>query len=197
MSDHTERPSVMGIDPGLDGAVAVILPAGAEAHVTPTIAAAGGGKRRLDAAGMLVLLERHPIALAVIEAVGPMPKQGVVSTFRFGVGFGTWLGMLAALRIPHLAVTPHAWKKAILAGTTKDKGAAIEWAQRRFPEVSLLATARSKVPHDGLADALAMAEFARRLQAEDRHADAGPEGVGSQRRSRDGRRTARPRPSPE
>jgi crossover junction endodeoxyribonuclease RuvC len=187
----------MGIDPGLDGAVAVILPAGAEAHVTPTIAAARGGKRRLDAAGMLVLLERHPIALAVIEAVGPMPKQGVVSTFRFGVGFGTWLGMLAALRIPHLAVTPHAWKKAILAGTTKDKGAAILWAQRRFPEVSLLATARSKVPHDGLADALAIAEFARRLQAEDRHAGAGPEGVGRQRRSRGGRRTAAPRPPPE
>ena len=132
MSDQTERPSVMGIDPGLDGAVAVILPAGAEAHVTPTIAAAGGGKRRLDAAGMLVLLERHPIALAVIEAVGPMPKQGVVSTFRFGVGFGTWLGMLAALRIPHLAVTPHAWKKAILAGTTKDKGAAIQGTEA-FP----------------------------------------------------------------
>jgi hypothetical protein len=75
----------MGIDPGLEGAVAVILPAGAEAHVTPTIAAAGGGKRRLDAAGMLVLLERHPIALAVIEAVGPMPRQGVVSTFRLCV----------------------------------------------------------------------------------------------------------------
>jgi hypothetical protein len=43
------------------------------------------------------------------------------------------------------------------------------------------------VPHDGLADALAMAEFARRLQAEDRRAGAGPEGVGSQRRSRGGR----------
>ena len=181
MFDQTERPSVMGIDPGLDGGVALILPGGVEAFVTPTIASGGGGKRQFDIAGMLVLLERHPIALAVIEAVGPMPKQGVVSTFRFGVGFGTWLGMLAALRIPHLAVTPHAWKKAILAGTTKDKGAAIQWAQRRFPEVSLLATARSKVPHDGLADALAMAEFARRLQAEDRR--AGLEGVGRQNRN--------------
>ena len=157
---------VMGIDPGLDGAVAVILPAGAEVHVTPTITAAKGGKRRFDTAGMLVLLERHPIALAVIEVAGPIPKQGLVSTFRFGVGFGTWLGMLAAMRIPHLAVTPQTWKKAILAGTTKDKGACIQWAQMRFPEVSLLATARSKVSHDGLADALAMAEYARRLQAE-------------------------------
>jgi len=35
MSDQTERPAIMGIDPGLDGAVAVILPAGAEAQVTP------------------------------------------------------------------------------------------------------------------------------------------------------------------
>jgi crossover junction endodeoxyribonuclease RuvC len=181
MFDQIDELSVMGIDPGLDGAVAVISPAGAEAHVTPTIAAAGSGKRRLDVAGMLVLLKRHPIALAVIEAVGPMPKQGVVSTFRFGVGFGTWLGMLAALRIPHLMVAPRAWKKVILAGTTRDKGAAIEWSQRRFPEVSLLATAWSRVPHDGLADALAMAEFARRVQAEDRR--AGLEGVGRQNRN--------------
>jgi crossover junction endodeoxyribonuclease RuvC len=156
----------MGIDPGLDGAVAVILPDGVEVHITPTITAPKGRNRRFDTPGMLVLLERRPIVLAVIEAVGPMPKQGLVSTFRFGMGFGTWLGMLAALRIPHLAVAPQTWKKSILAGTTKDKGAAIQWAQRRFPRVSLLASTRSKVPHDGLADALAMAEFARRLQAE-------------------------------
>jgi crossover junction endodeoxyribonuclease RuvC len=110
-----------------------------------------------------------------------MPKQGLVSTFRFGMGFGTWLGMLAALRIPHLAVAPQTWKKSILAGTTKDKGAAIQWAQRRFPGVSLLASTRSKVPHDGLADALAMAEFARRLLIEDRRLQA--EEVGKQNRN--------------
>jgi crossover junction endodeoxyribonuclease RuvC len=166
MNDLDRQLAVLGIDPGLDGAVALILPDGVEAHVTPTIAAAGGGKRQFDIAGMVALLERHRVELAVIEAVGPMAKQGVVSMFRFGQGYGLWLGMLAALKIPHLAVTPRAWKKAILAGTPKDKGAAIQWAQRRYPGVSLLATARSKVPHDGLADALAMAEFARRLQAE-------------------------------
>ncbi len=70
-----------------------------------------------------------------------------------------------ALRIPHLAVTPQAWKKAVLAGTARDKAAAIAFATRRFPGVPLLATPRSRTPHDGVADAVCLAEYARRLVA--------------------------------
>ena len=154
-------PVILGIDPGLDGAVAVIGPAGVQAHLVPTLAASRGGKRRFDVAAMLALMEAHPVELAVIEAVGPMPRQGVAGVFRFGEGYGLWLGLLAALRVPHRAVRPQAWKKVVLAGTARDKAAAIEFARRRFPRVSLLATPRSRVPHDGLADALALAEYGR------------------------------------
>ena len=139
---HGTAPTVLGIDPGLDGGVALILPGGAEAHVTPTLAAGQGGKRLFDTTGMLNLLRAHPIDLAVIEAVGPMPKQGVTSTFRFGEGYGLWLGMLAALGIPVQTVKPQAWKKVILAGTPKDKAAAVQYVQRRYPAVSLLPTPR-------------------------------------------------------
>ena len=154
--------AILGIDPGLDGAVASIRRGEASASPTPTIAPGPGGKRRFDIAGMIALLEAGPVELAVIEAVGPMPRQGVASTFRFGEGYGLWLGMLAALRIPHEAVAPQAWKKVVLSGTARDKAAAVEFAMRRFPGVSLLATPRSRVPHDGLADALALAEYGRR-----------------------------------
>ncbi len=154
---------VVGIDPGLDGAVAVIGPEGVEAAVTPTLAAGRGGRRQYDAAAMARLLAGREVELAVIEAVGAMPGQGVASTFGFGVGYGLWLGVLAALQIPHQAVSPQAWNRVILAGTARDKAAAIAFASRRFPCVPLLATPRSRVPHDGIADAMCLAEFARRL----------------------------------
>jgi crossover junction endodeoxyribonuclease RuvC len=163
MMEHRSGAAVVGIDPGLDGAVALILPGRVEAHVTPTLAPGRGGKRRFDSAGMVALLEAHPVDLAAIEQVGPMPKQGVVSTFRFGEGYGLWLGMLSALRIPFVTAAPQAWKAAVLAGTARDKAAAVAFAQRRFPGVSLLATPRCRAPHDGLADALCLAEYARRL----------------------------------
>jgi crossover junction endodeoxyribonuclease RuvC len=160
-AEHGSATAILGIDPGLDGAVALLLADRAEAHVTPTLSA-GSGKRRYDTAGMIALLEAHPVALAVIEAVNAMPKQGVTSTFRFGEGYGLWQGLLAGLRIAYLTVTPQAWKKVILAGTARDKAAAIQFAQRRFPSVSLLVSPRSRKPHTGLADAVCLAEFGRR-----------------------------------
>jgi crossover junction endodeoxyribonuclease RuvC len=125
--------AILGIDPGLDGAVAALGSWGVTASVTPTLAASRGGKRRFDVTGMIALLEARPVELAVIEAVGTMPRQGLASTFRFEVGYGLWLGLLAALRIPHLTVLPPAWKKVVLAGTSRNKAAAIELARRRFP----------------------------------------------------------------
>ena len=107
--------------------------------------------------------------LAIIEAVSAAPMagrvQGTTSMFSFGRGLGLWEGILAALAIPHLLVTPQVWKRAVLAGTSKDKPASIAFAQGLFPGVSPLPTPRCRVPHDGLADALCPAEHGRRLRA--------------------------------
>lgn len=156
----------IGIDPGLDGAVAILDgKARLGLHPTPVLKADKGGKRKFDLYGMRDILYpfRNGIHLVVIEQVGPMPKQGVTSVFRFGEGYGMWQGLLAGLSMSYQSVTPQAWKKAILAGTAKDKQAAIQVIQRRFPGVSLLATPRSKVPHDGMADASCLALYARTL----------------------------------
>jgi len=153
----------VGIDPGLDGAVAVLGGREPQLYRTPVLAAPGGGKRSFDLPAMRELLVRAAPDMVVIERVGPMPKQGVTSMFNFGCGFGMWLGLLAGLQIPHELVPPKAWKKAVLAGTTGDKRAAVEYCQRMFPGLSLLATPRSKVPHDGFSDSLCMAVYARKL----------------------------------
>ena len=155
--------AVLGIDPALDGALAWIDPEGMEAVVAPTLATGRRGRRRHEAAAMSDLVAARPVELVAVEAVGPMPGRGVASTFGFGLGYGPWLGLLAALKVPHQAVTPQAWKQAILAGTTKTESDAITLASRRFPAVPPPATPRSRVPHDGIADAPCPAEFARRL----------------------------------
>ena len=167
MNWNDQNPVVLGIDPGLDGGLAWILPDRVEARVTPTLAGGkGGGKRAFDVSAMLAMLELHRPELVVLEAVSAAPVagrvQGTKSMFGFGRGFGIWEGIIAALRLPHLLVAPQSWKKVVLEGTAKDKLAAITFAQRRFPGVSLLATPRSRVPHDGMADALCLADYGRR-----------------------------------
>ena len=46
---------------------------------------------------------------AIIEHVHSMPRDGVVSAFSFGRNFGTWLGILAALNINLVMVSPQKW----------------------------------------------------------------------------------------
>ena len=49
--------------------------------------------------------------LALIERVHAMPRQGLGSTFRFGQAYGSLLGILAALQIRVVTVSPITWKK--------------------------------------------------------------------------------------
>ena len=159
-------PFVLGIDPGLDGGIAALGLDGQTLAVGPMpVKAMTKSKREVDTAllfGLLCDLGLR-IELAVVERVGPMPGQGVTSCFNFGMGYGKILGLLESKRIAFQLVTPQAWKKTILAGTDRSKAAAIAYCQRRFPHVDLRATDRSRTPSDGIADALCLAEFARRL----------------------------------
>ena len=147
---------IVGIDPGISGGIACLSPDGAEAEPMPLVGT------EIDA-GYLAdwLITRSP-ALVVVEKVGAMPGNGSVSMFKFGTGFGQILGVLEALKLSHYRVTPQAWKKAVLAGTSRDKTAAIEYVHRRYPDVCLT-PGRKRTPHDGMADALCLAEYGRTL----------------------------------
>ena len=99
--------------------------------------------------------------VACVEKVGAMPGQGVTSMFTFGHGFGYILGVLAALSIGVQLVPPGTWKKEFsLVG--KDKAASIEVCRRLFPGVNLRASEQCRKDSDGMAEALLMAEYARR-----------------------------------
>ena len=94
-------------------------------------------------------------ASVAIEESQSMPGQGVRSMFTIGLGFGVWLGILAALELPFTRVRPALWKTAIgLRG--KDKEASRLRAQQLFPTADL----RRKKDH-GRAEALLLALYGR------------------------------------
>lgn len=154
-----------GIDPGKDGAIAVLSTGGRmEGIKTPVI---NGKKKSYDLAGMVSIIDGIVASgeemFFVIERQQAYPGQGGVSNFSTGHGFGLWIGILSAKKIPFQVVTPQGWKSSVLYGTSKDKAAAIAWVKARYPSVSLRATARSRIDNDGLADAICIAEYARNI----------------------------------
>ena len=111
---------ILGIDPGLSGALALLTPGGIEVFDVPTLKARARGRevnwpevaRFIDAAG-------H-IDHAVIEAVGARPGQGVSSMFKFGYVAGGLRGIVAAHFIPISMVTPQRWKRDMAVPKEKD-----------------------------------------------------------------------------
>lgn len=90
-------------------------------------------------------------------------SQGVTSSFMTGRGFGLWEGLFCGLGLGYRSIPAQTWQRHLLSGiTTGDtKKASIIAAQRLFPMVNLLLTPRSRVPSDGLADAVMIAEYGR------------------------------------
>ncbi len=118
---------VLGIDPGLSGAMAIVdtkLPALViVADIPVTHTAHGKGKRaniNLWAMRNWLLLGA-PIDLAILEKVGAMPGQGVTSMFRFGQAAGLCQGLLAGLNIKLVLVPPRKWKTEMGVGREKDQ----------------------------------------------------------------------------
>ena len=158
----------IGIDPGKDGALAILGYRETPILVPFSETEYASQLRRLDAAQRFVApsvpADKPKVEVfCVVEHVNAMPGQGVTSCFSFGQNFGFILGLLPACRIPYELVRPQKWKKEF--SCTSDKNTSIEVAKRLFPDVDLRRTPQCKKPHDGIAEALLMAEYARRLRA--------------------------------
>jgi crossover junction endodeoxyribonuclease RuvC len=93
-----------------------------------------------------------------------MPGQGVTSMFNFGFGVGLLHGIIAAKGLELYKVHPIRWKNRILKNPTRDKTVAIDYCLEKFPGVNLQPS--GKKPHDGIADALCMSEYARHFHSE-------------------------------
>jgi hypothetical protein len=118
----------IGIDPGLDGGIACIGETNSGfSFRMPTIKI--GTKRMVNTQGVRdIIVDCGPVDLVMVEKVGVMPRQGIVSAFSFGEGCGVIRATLTCLAV----------------------------AARLFPNYRDALT-------DGMADALLIAEYGRRL----------------------------------
>lgn len=146
----------IGIDPGKNGGIAHI---NAINNYTETVAYSNEALIQLCTDLFYGTADCQNI-VCCLEKVGAMPGQGVVSMFNFGQSVGYIKGVLESFHIPYQEITPQKWKREF--GLSSDKTKSAEVCRKLFPDVNLLATPRCKKPHDGMAEALLMAEYARR-----------------------------------
>ena len=103
---------VVGIDPGLSGAIAIIENKKVLGlFEMPVMAEGKKNKRQLNSAQLVNIIKENiqinneDIAV-VVEQVNAMPGQGVTSMFNFGQTFGAIKGVCAALHLPIYFVSP-------------------------------------------------------------------------------------------
>ena len=117
---------IIGIDPGLNGAIAVLQNNKViEIHDIPVMTDGKKNKRQLNSAQLVKLLKDNfhdeTDTVVIVEQVNAMPGQGVTSMFNFGQTFGAIKGICAALNLPIFFVRPAKWKKHFdLINSTKD-----------------------------------------------------------------------------
>ena len=141
----------VGIDPGLTGGIGII-----DTDNNTAVAYRYTPDKLIE---VLQTLVNKDNAHFTVEQVHAMPKQGVSSTFTFGTGYGMILGILRANGIIPQDAKPSVWKRKLRV--TADKQTSIHRAMKLFPNTSLLPTSRCRVPSDGLAEALLIAEYGR------------------------------------
>jgi len=142
---------VIGVDPGVSGAIAVI-------SGTSWPGIIRNDSTEADIAEFVQFWADFGIDFAFIERVSAMPRQGVSSTFKFGRSYGFLRGLLIASRIPFEEVTPQKWQKAMGCLSGGDKNITKGRAQQLFPQL--------KITH-ATADALLIAEYCRRVMCEE------------------------------
>jgi crossover junction endodeoxyribonuclease RuvC len=153
---------ILGIDPGLSGALALYTTSDQTVEVfdMPVLELVRNGKKKgeVSAQALANLLAGRGIKAAFLERVNAMPGQGVTSVFSFGRSTGIVEGILAAYDIPTTLVTPQAWQKAV--GQRAGKDGSRERAMQLFPaQADLFQRKRD----DGRSDAALIAYYGAKL----------------------------------
>jgi Holliday junction resolvasome RuvABC endonuclease subunit len=119
---------IMGVDPGVSGAVAFLFLGDMDLMVIDLPVADG----QVDAISLARIVSNMNPTMAIIEKVHSMPKQGVASTFKFGLAYGMVIGVVDASKIPLRFVAPSVWKKEFGLGPDKEQARAL--ALRLWPD---------------------------------------------------------------
>jgi hypothetical protein len=187
---------VLGIDPGISGAIALVDPDGRAVKILrPTLIQEVKNNKirnKLNLALTVVMLRELNAEVEAaggkltvcMEDVSSQPTDGAIQAFTFGKNVGQWEALIVALGLPYRSVHSSVWKKEMVAKTVaipklpeamseKQKSrvkasvtkarkfAAVDVANKLYPEH---ATLFSKTGGDGPAEAVLIAEWARRRE---------------------------------
>lgn len=146
--------AVVGIDPGVTGAIAVIHGGHLKAVYDMPV-----NDSRADASEIAAILNdisvASEIASVVIEDTQPMPKNGSIASFKLGYNTGVVVGVVQSLSHPLRRVRPVIWKRdSGLHG--KDKAASRGLATELYPSH---AGDFRMAKHDGRAEAALIARW--------------------------------------
>jgi Holliday junction resolvasome RuvABC endonuclease subunit len=144
---------IIGVDPGKSGACALV-----DTSIIIDIFDMPWRDKQVDAAELADMLSfwrniYEPDCL-IIEQVHAMPRQGVSSTFQFGVSYGIVIGCAYTLGFDVEFVTPQKWKKAL--GLSSDKDESRLLASRLWPDNK---DSFSRKKDDGRAEAALIAHW--------------------------------------
>lgn len=145
----------LGFDPGKDGGIAALDGNGKYCTWAYT-----DDNLKLIVLQVMEAMRCGESAAACVEKVGAMPGQGVTSMFSFGHSAGVIKGALMVAEIPFQLIPPRTWKKEFQLDS--DKQRSIDVCKRLFPGVDLRRTPKCRKEHDGMAEALLMALYAKR-----------------------------------
>jgi Holliday junction resolvasome RuvABC endonuclease subunit len=147
---------VLGIDPGLNGGLALLGPDGLLVEAMPVFKI--DGKGHLDLQTIRSLIAEWSPDHVFMERQQSMPKQGLSSTFKTGFGYGVLHGLCAGMQLPVTEVSPGTWKRAL--GCPADKDGARARASQVFPSH---ASSWARKKDDGVAESALVAEYGRRV----------------------------------
>ena len=153
---------IIGIDPGISGAICFFENGQVKEIINMPIMADGKkNKRQINGPQtyneILKRINNYPKKdiIVVIEQVSAMPGQGVTSMFNFGQSFGVIKGICSAMQLSMFFIRPTKWKKYFgLIKTEKD--ASRTKVIEIFPYIS---SELSRKKDSNKADAVLIASF--------------------------------------
>jgi crossover junction endodeoxyribonuclease RuvC len=156
-------PIVVGVDPGLTGAIALVGGERGERLVEVMdmpVKRVGKAKREeldVEALRYMLALARRRADVLVMERQGAAPGQGVSSTFKLGAQYGMLHGMAIVMGFRVERVSPAEWKAALRLGADKERSR--EAAMKAWPADQVFF---ARVKDHGRAEAALIALWAHR-----------------------------------
>jgi hypothetical protein len=153
----------IGIDNGLNGAIAILNSDGHLLHcnVMPTYAT--GKTREIDVVTLANMIEDDDFVC--VESAQKF-SAGVMALCSTWFSFGQIVAILKLRKIRHRIVNPKEWQKVFWAHSKglDTKAQSLRIASQLWPKETWLRTSACSKQHDGMSDAALMAEFIRARQ---------------------------------